>query len=56
MSGPLVSALSDTSPLAMVEMKPMAQMPLRGYWIRQAFSKLRSDWAKTVSEICLIPE
>ena len=28
------------SPLAVVDTKPIAQMPLRGYSTRQAFSKL----------------
>jgi hypothetical protein len=46
----------EISPLASVEINPMAQMPLRGYSIRQAFSNDRSDWAKTVSAICLMPE
>ena len=34
-----VCALAFTSPLVSDEMKPMAQISLRGYWIRQAFSK-----------------
>jgi hypothetical protein len=46
----------EISPFAAVEMKPIAQMPRRGYSTRQAFSKLRSLWAKTVSAICLMPE
>ncbi len=50
-----VSGRALISPLASVEMKPMAQMSRRGYWIRQAFSKLRSDWANTVSAICFTP-
>src|SRR5210317_1996353 len=44
------------SPLAVVDIKPIAQIPLRGYWIKQAVSKLRSLCAKTVSAICLTPE
>jgi len=48
-----VSAFSSNSPLVAVEMNPIAQMPLRGYSIMQALSKLVSLWANTVSAICL---
>ena len=44
------------SPFAVVEIKPIAQIPFLGYSIIQAFSKDLSCCANTVSAICLIPE
>ena len=50
-----VGARAATSPRVSVEINPIAQMPLRGYSIRQAFSNDVSDWLNTVSAICLTP-
>ena len=44
-----------TSPRALVEMNAIAQIPLRGYSIKQALSNDVSRWENTVSAICLTP-
>ena len=46
---------SDVCSSDLVEIKPIAQIPLRGYSIKQAVSKLVSVCAKTVSAICFTP-
>ena len=54
--GPFELFRSAISPFAVVDTKPIAQIPFRGYSIMHAFSKDLSCWASTVSAICLTPE
>ena len=44
-----------TSPTVWPVTKPTAQVPRRGYSIRQTSLKAFDCWARTVSKICFVP-